>query len=135
MWAEWYPQIKLIHIGLVLLSGCLFVFRGCLALAGRTLANHRLLRQASYVIDTSLLLAAVLLMSVLHLYPHQSAWLGLKVLLLLVYIMLGAIALRRARTQITRLLYFMAAIATYLAMIGIARAHHPLGWLRWWGWM
>jgi uncharacterized membrane protein SirB2 len=52
--------------------------------------------------------------------------------LLLFYIVLGSFALRRGRTARTRALCFAAAIATYAAMLGIARAHHPLGWLAPW---
>lgn len=33
-----------------------------------------------------------------------------------------------------RLACLLAVLATYLLMFGMARAHHPLGWLRWWGW-
>lgn len=135
MWAEHYSIIKLAHVGLVVLSGLIFASRGALTLAGKRLAKHPALRYASYLIDTSLLLAAVLLMSILHLYPQTSAWLALKLVLLLAYIVLGVMALRRARTRSARAIYFVAAIATYLSMVGIARAHHPLGWLRLWGWL
>jgi hypothetical protein len=82
----------------------------------------------------SLLTAAFMLMTMLHMYPISHDWLTLKVLLLVVYVVLGVQALRRSRTQAARLGWFAAALATYLVMFGIARAHHPLGWLRWWGW-
>ncbi|GMU44739.1 MAG: SirB2 family protein [Xanthomonadales bacterium] len=131
---EIYPQVKSIHIGLVLVSGGLFALRGLLALAGQPLANHAGVRYLSYGIDTALLAAAFLLMTTLHAYPITHDWLTLKVLLLVVYVVLGVQALRRARTQRARLGWYLAALATYLLMFGIARAHHPLGWLRWWGW-
>jgi len=58
-----------------------------------------------------------------------QGWLTVKVVLLIVYIVLGTYALKRARTPRGRALAYAAALATYLAIIGVARAHHVLGWL------
>lgn len=129
---EFYPQIKALHVWLVLTSGSLFALRGLLVLGGKPLGNHAALRFLSYGIDTALLAAAFMLMTMLHLYPIAQDWLTLKVLLLVVYVLLGVQALRRARTTRARLGWYLAALATYALMFGIARAHHPLGWLRWW---
>jgi uncharacterized membrane protein SirB2 len=54
-------------------------------------------------------------------------WLTAKVLLLVVYIVLGTFALRRARTKRTRAWCFFAAVAVFLFIVSIARAHHPGG--------
>jgi hypothetical protein len=42
---------------------------------------------------------------------------------------MGTFALRRARTRRMRAAFLACAIAAYAAVIGIAIAHHPLGWL------
>lgn len=131
---EHYPWIKQAHVGLVVASGSLFALRGLLALRRSPLANHAALRMLSYAIDSALLTAAVVLVSILHMYPLAHDWLTLKIALLLVYIVLGSFALKRARSARGRLLCYLAALLVYLGMFGIARAHHPLGWLRWWGW-
>lgn len=131
---EYYPAVKSAHVGLVLASGSLFALRGLLALNNQPLAQHWTLRRLSYAIDTALLTAAGLLMSMVHMYPISHDWLTLKIALLLAYIVLGSFALKRARSHGARLACLLAALATYLLMFGIARAHHPLGWLRWWGW-
>jgi uncharacterized membrane protein SirB2 len=130
---EYYPWFKSAHIGLVLASGSLFAARGALALAGKSIAGHPLLRYSSYTIDTALLGAAFVLMSIVHMYPLSHDWLTLKIALLLVYVVLGSFALKRARTARVRVVCYLAALLVYLVMFGIARAHHPLGWLRWWG--
>lgn len=131
---DYYPTIKLVHVGLVLSSGSLFAVRGLLALGGQPLARHVALRRLSYAIDSALLTAAFALMSIVHMYPLSHDWLTLKILLLLLYIVLGSFALKRAQTSAGRLACFLAALVVYLIMFGVARAHHPLGWLRWWGW-
>ena len=127
---EYYPEIRWVHIAAVIASGALFSVRGVLMLAGSRAANHVALRWLSYAIDTTLLTAALMLATMLHQYPFVHAWLTVKVLLLVAYIVLGSVALKRGRTRRGRALAFFAALAIYVTIIGVARAHHPLGWLR-----
>lgn len=124
---EFYPQIKFVHIACALLSVTLFALRGGLMLAGSSAANAAPLRYLSYAIDTTLLTAAFMLMTVLHVYPGAVAWLTVKVILIVVYIVLGAIALRRGRTRRARAIAFAAALAVFAFVVSIARTHHPLG--------
>lgn len=130
----WYLEIKQVHYLCVLLSGALFAVRGLLVLAGQSWAMAAPLRWASYAIDTTLVTAAFALATMLHLNPLTTPWLGLKIGLLVAYVVLGSFALKRGRTTRVRAACYAAAVALYVAMIGIARAHHPLGWLRWFGW-
>ena len=127
---EFYPQIRLFHISCVLLSGSLFCLRGLLMLAGSAAANHVMLRWLSYAIDSALLTAALMLMTLLHQYPIQQNWLTVKVLLIVVYVVLGSFALRGARTYRARAGFFAAAVLVYLFLISVARAHDPMGVLR-----
>lgn len=124
---EFYPQIKFVHVLCVVLSGSLFALRGMLMLTGSPLANHGVLRYASYAIDTALLTAALMLVTILRQYPFVQAWLTVKVLLLVVYIVLGVLALRRGRTRAQRGFFFLAALAVYLFIVSVARAHDPRG--------
>lgn len=125
--AAFYPQIKLVHIYCVIFSGSLFTIRGLLMLGGSSLSNHAALRWLSYAIDTTLLTAALMLMSILHVYPFVQDWLTVKVLLLMVYVVLGVFALRRGRNRKQRAIYFAAAMAVFLFIVGVAIYHHPLG--------
>jgi uncharacterized membrane protein SirB2 len=127
---ELYPQIRLFHIGCVLLSGSLFCVRGLLMLGGSRYTNHVLLRWLSYAIDSALLTAALMLVTLLHQYPFQQAWLTVKLLLLVIYVLLGVMALRRARSFRARAACFAAAVLVYLFIVSVARAHDPLGVLR-----
>ena len=128
-----YTQIKVVHVGAVLLSGALFLTRGLLVQAGwQRWAMSVPVRYASYGIDTVLLVAALMLVTMLPDTMFANHWLTLKVALLVVYVVLGTFALKRAGTPRARLLCLIAALAVYAAMLGIARAHHPLGWLSSW---
>jgi uncharacterized membrane protein SirB2 len=129
MLAAHFVAIRQVHIGCVLLSGTLFCVRGGLRIANITAAGHRLLRLASYVIDTALLAAAVLLTIILQQYPFREAWLTTKVLLLVVYVVLGSLALRRASSRRNAVLAFGASLLTYAWIIGVAVTRAPAGWL------
>ena len=125
-----YLQIKLVHIAAVLASGGLFAVRGALVLGGVRWAMAAPLRYLSYTIDTVLLTAALMLLTALKLNPFVVPWLSVKLALLVVYVVLGSLALKRARSQRARALYYVAALATFAFMYFVARAHHPLGILQ-----
>lgn len=127
---EFYPQIKAVHILCVLLSGALFALRGTLVLAGRgAVAQRAPVRYLSYTIDTALLTAALMLLTLLPGAMFANGWLTTKLVLLVAYVALGSFALKRARGPRARAICFLLALGTYLYMLGVARMHHPLGWL------
>ncbi len=126
--AAHFGDIRFLHVGCVTLSGGLFLSRGLMRIADAPLANHRVLRTSSYVIDTSLLTAGVLLMLILRQYPLTDGWLTTKMLLLVVYIALGMYALKLARRRGARIAAYFAALATYAFIIGVAVTHHSAGW-------
>lgn len=127
---EFYPQIKLVHVAAVLFSGALFCLRGAFAQAGADWAMAAPLRYLSYTIDTVLLTAALMLLTILPSGNYANGWLTIKLFLLVVYVLLGTLALKRGRTPRTRRLAYVGAVLVFLIMLTVARAHHPLGpWL------
>jgi uncharacterized membrane protein SirB2 len=124
---EFYPQIKLVHVAAVICSGLLFALRGGAQLAGARWTMAAPLRFLSYFIDTVLLTAALMLATVLRQYPFVHGWLTVKVLLLVVYVVLGSFALKRGSTATIRAWCFATALAVYLFIASVARAHDPLG--------
>src|SRR5678815_5745879 len=111
---EFYPQIRLVHIICVIASGSLFALRGTAQLAGAGWSMAAPLRYLSYTIDTVLLTAALMLVTTLRQYPFVHGWLTTKVLLLVVYVVLGSFALKRGATPAVRQGCFFAALALYL---------------------
>ncbi len=124
-----FAAIRLLHVGCVAVSGTLFTVRGLMRIAELPGANHWTLRWTSYVVDTALLGAAVLLTLIVHQYPFVDGWLTCKMLLLPLYIGLGIVALKRARTRAGRSAAFVAALFTFFYIVGVALAHDPSGWL------
>ena len=128
MLSQYFVQIREVHVGCVALSGSLFFIRGSLHLFGQSIANHRILRILSVFIDTVLLSAAVLLTLVLRQFPLTDDWLTTKLVLLVVYVVLGSLTLKRARRRRTQAIAYAAALLTYVAIIGVAVTHNPLSW-------
>jgi uncharacterized membrane protein SirB2 len=127
----YYLQIKWVHVAAVLASGGLFALRGLLLhLGAGGVAMAWPLRFLSYGIDTVLLTAALMLFTLLPHAMFANGWLALKLLLLPVYVVLGSFALKRGRSPRVRVGCWLAALAVYATMLGIARMHHPLGWFR-----
>jgi len=124
---EYYAELKGLHVACVIASGTLFLVRGLAVQAGARWAMVAPLRFLSYAIDTVLLASAVTLSILLAQYPFVQGWLTAKVLLLVVYIVLGSLALKRGRTRRARHASFVAALLIYGFIVTVALEHHPLG--------
>lgn len=124
---DYYLEIRHIHIGAVIASGTLMLIRGLAHNIWQAAwVKARPARTLTYTIDTLLLAAAVMLTTIVGQYPFVDGWLTIKIMLLLIYIVLGYQALRGGRAQI-RWTSLGAAALTYCFIITIARARDPLG--------
>ncbi|MFN7182848.1 MAG: SirB2 family protein [Thermomonas haemolytica] len=126
---EFYPQVKWTHVHAVMCSGSLFSLRGGASLLGARWPRHWLPKYASYIIDTILLTSATMLFSMLPAAMFANGWLSLKLVLVVVYIALGMLAMREKYGRGRRIVFYLAALGTFASIYGIARMHHPLGWL------
>ncbi|MCM2310678.1 MAG: SirB2 family protein [Steroidobacteraceae bacterium] len=124
---EYYLVLRNAHIACAIFTITLFVLRGSLMLADSPWQQNVVLRYLPHAVDTVLLTTALMLTTVIQQYPFAVGWLTTKVVLLVVYIVLGSIALKRGRTKRVRVVAFVAALATVGYLVGVARAHHPLG--------
>lgn len=124
---EFYLHIKWVHVAAVIGSGALFLLRGLAVQGGARWAMAAPLRYLSYSIDTVLLTAALMLLTILPGAVFANGWLAAKLMLLVAYVGLGSYALKRGSTRRRRLACYLAALTVYGSMYTIARAHHPLG--------
>ena len=124
---ENYLVLRNVHIGCAILTIGLFVLRGALMMAGSPRLHGPLLRYLPHVVDTVLLTTALMLTTVIRQYPFSTGWLTAKVVLLVAYVVLGSVALKRGRTRAMRIAAFVAALATIGFLVTVARAHHPMG--------
>ncbi len=127
---EFYPQIKQFHIFVALLSGSIFALRGAFVLAGARWPLAAPVKWLSYAVDTALLTAALMLVTILPWAMFGNGWLLAKLALVVVYVVLGTFAMRRGRTRRARAVCYALALLVFGTIYSIARAHHPLGvWL------
>src|SRR5690606_8967067 len=89
---EFYPQIKMAHIFLALCSGAIFALRGAGVLANMRWPHWAAIRWTSYTVDTSLLTAALMLVSILPCALLANGWLAATLVLLVVHIVLRVLA-------------------------------------------
>ena len=115
-----YATLKIVHVSCVAVSGCSFVLRGALAFAGSPLLARRWVRVLPHVIDTALLASAIAMVLIARLWPAAHPWLAAKIALLLLYVLLGSIALRRARSLRGRAIAFAGALVVFALIIAVA---------------
>ncbi len=125
---ELCPVLLHLHRSCVAASVALFVARGLGVAALQPWPMQKRWRHLSVAIDVPLLASGAGLWTLLGYNPLQQTWLGVKLLLLAVYIVLGSLALKRGRTRMQRLVFFVAALAVVGSMAGIALKRHPAGW-------
>ncbi len=126
----WAVSIRHLHVSLVATSVLLFCARGLSLLTAPQRAQWAmspLARRASVLIDTLLLGTGATLWALFGLHPVHQPWLGTKLVLLLVYIVLGSFALKRARSSAARWAFFIGALCCVGFMASVALARHPLG--------
>ena len=124
-----YLAIKYVHTiaAIATISG--FLLRGYWMFVESDLLRHRVTRIAPHVVDAMLLLAGIAMLWMLHLNPLKQGWLLAKFGGLLAYILLGMVALKRGRTKEIRTVAFVAAVASFAYLFGVALSKSPLSWL------
>jgi uncharacterized membrane protein SirB2 len=121
-----YLALKNLHILCAVISIVGFVIRGALRIANSTVLQKKWIRIAPHIVDTVLLLSAIGLTFNIHQYPITTPWLTAKLIGLFVYIGLGVVTLRVAKTQPTRILAYLFAIITFAYIGTVAFAKSPL---------
>lgn len=119
-----YVIFKHLHMTAVALSGLLFMVRGLWLLQGSTQLQAKWVKITPHVIDTLLLVSAIAMLVVAQQFP---AWVHVKITLLIVYIGLGVMAFKKAKTQGQKLTFLLAAVAVYVFLISVALTKSPAG--------
>lgn len=122
-----YSLLKHLHVTCVVLSGAGFLLRGILMWRESPLLQRRWMRILPHVNDSLLLVAAIALAIQLRQYPLVNDWLTAKVAGLVIYIVLGSVALKRGRTRHQRGLALAAAMAAFFYVVSVALTRNPWG--------
>ncbi len=129
-----YLAIKHLHMICAALSGAGFLLQGMWMMGRSPLLNHRATRTVPHVVDTVFLGSAIALAAMSGQYPFVVPWVTAKVSALVVYILLGALALR-GRDMRLRVGAFFAAVVTYAWIVSVALTRNPAGFLSFTGYL
>jgi uncharacterized membrane protein SirB2 len=128
-----YTLLRLIHTAAACTSLCGFVARGAGVFTCATWVRGRLARRVPHVVDTILLLSAIGMLRLNELPPWATPWLRAKIIGLLLYIALGLVALRPARTaqvappRLRNALAFIGALLVFGYIVSVAVTKSPAG--------
>lgn len=124
-----YFALKHVHILTAFLSVSLFILRYWWQYRGSAMSTKRWVRIVPHVNDTLLLGTGVALVLITHFYSFtpQGAWLTEKLFGVIIYIVLGFIALgRRPRSQQVRWIAFLLGLVVIYIVIKLATTKIPL---------
>lgn len=120
-----YMAYKHFHLLMVVLSVSFLLVRYAMSLKPAAMLQTKFFKIAPHVIDTLLLVSAVLLMLTLQQYPFVHAWLTEKFLAVLAYIALGVMAFK-GRTAAIRWICFLGALGWLGLVLRVALTKQPV---------
>lgn len=121
-----YTVLKAVHVVSAAVSYALFFVRGVWMTRDSPMLARRWVRVLPHINDTILLAAAVALAWMLRQYPFANAWLTAKLLALVVYILLGSLALKPGRPKAARVAAWIAAQVVFAYIVAVALTRNPL---------
>jgi uncharacterized membrane protein SirB2 len=126
-----YASLKLVHQLAMVISLAGFVIRGAAMLRDAPWLQGRIARTLPHIIDTVLLASALALVWMLDVSIVRTPWIVAKLTGLVVYIVLGTIALKRGRTKPVRAAAGLAAIAVFGYIVSVAITKDARGFFAW----
>ncbi len=115
-----YDLIKVLHVSCAVLTLCGFILRGYWMLVESDWLQQKVTRVLPHIVDTVLLVSAIVLVVMSRQYPFVVDWVTLKIGLLLLYIVLGTVALKRGKTKQIRIVCLIAALLTIAVIFIVA---------------
>ena len=113
-------MIKLIHMSTAFISISLFLLRGFWVFQESPMIKRKWVKILPHINDTVLLITAIFLAIGIQQYPFVDAWLTAKFIALLIYIVFGLFALKRAKEMHNKVLFFVLALFTFGYIVGVA---------------
>ena len=145
-----YSLLKQLHLSTIALTLALFVLRGAWMMTASPRLQARWVRIVPHLNDALLLASGIGLAVLLQQYPLVHGWLTAKFFALILYIVLGTVALKdsdplwakahvesyalkRGNTRGRRIAAWVAALLVFGYMAAVAVAHDPLPFMHYAG--
>lgn len=120
-----YAAFKHIHMLCALISIIGFITRSIWAFQGSALLQKKLVKILPHIVDTLLIISAIVLAVNVQQYPFINNWLTAKVLALVAYIVFGVLTLKKAKNNQQRAIYFVLALSCFFYIAGVAVSKNP----------
>jgi uncharacterized membrane protein SirB2 len=121
--------LKYVHIACVILSGSGYLVRGVGMMRESSWLRKKWVRVLPHIIDTTLLVSAILLTIQIQQYPFVQGWLTAKVLALVAYIVIGAVGLKYGKTKKIRVTAWLIAMAVFFYIVLVALTRQVLPYI------
>ena len=121
--------LKYVHIACVILSGSGYLIRGIGMMRESSWLRKKWVRVLPHIIDTTLLVSAILLALQIRQYPFVHGWLTAKVLALVAYIVIGAVGLKYGKTKKIRVTAWLVAMSIFLYIVLVALTRQVLPYI------
>lgn len=120
--------VKTIHLACVVLSFSGFFIRGIWMIRDSANLKLRWVKIAPHIIDTLLLISAIILAVQMRVSPLEHSWLMAKIIALLFYIGIGTVALKAGRSKRLRVFAWLLGLMTFLYIVSVALSKSVMGW-------
>ena len=124
-----FVLLKQLHLATLAVTLALFILRGVWMMLDSPRLQARWVRIVPHLNDTLLLASGIGLAMLLQQYPLVHGWLTAKFFALILYIVLGTIALKRGKTRGQRIATWVAALSVFGYMAAVAVTHDPFPFL------
>ncbi|NDP49152.1 MAG: SirB2 family protein [Sulfuriferula multivorans] len=126
----YFSLLKQLHLTTLAITLALFILRGVWMMNASPLLQARSVRIVPHVNDALLLASGISLAVLIEQYPLVHGWLTAKFFALVLYIVLGTLALKRGKSQGHRIAAWVAALLVFGYMVAVAMTHNPFPFMR-----
>jgi len=121
-----FMLLKHIHVTCAVISFALFFLRGIWSFKGSPIMQQGWVKVVPHAVDTLLLASALGMAYLIEQYPLVDAWLTAKFFGLLLFIILGSVALKHGKTRAIRIAAWLGAQVIFAYIVLVATNHNPL---------
>ncbi len=123
--ADYYPYIKHLHVICVAISIMLFLLRSMWTFQDSLMLASPWARSVPHYVDTTLLVAAIFLTTIIHQYPLQASWLTAKVGGLLAHILFGLLFFHYKGSWAVRKVALALSLLAFAYIVAVALTRNP----------
>ncbi|MGW8228660.1 MAG: SirB2 family protein [Gammaproteobacteria bacterium] len=121
-----YQLLISLHMTAAMISLMLFIWRGMWVMQYDQQSRPRWMKWLPHVNDSVLFLLGILLMLTIEQYPGSNSWLTFKLTAVVIYILLGMVVMKWAKTRRSRLIALLSALLVFAYIVGVAVTKQPL---------